>query len=229
MLPDKNKKAQSSEDEFKNASEAYSVLADEEQRRIYDRTLGVRKVNSSSTRWVSSTRTLLLLSHGGKERTKRTNERTNERVGPRRFLLMPKRFKCVLPSLSARQLEAVPAAPAAPASPAPAPARDRTLPQTSLAILFVSPLASVTLPISIYFGGLFASPPLFFFCILHFERCFGFVCGCTSSHLSLFLQCFSCHSLRSCCPPFYDDADGRMQRKRQGRSSRCTRLNRRPG
>lgn len=43
--------AQASEEEFKNASEAYGVLADMEQRKIYDRTLGVRKVNSSSKRW----------------------------------------------------------------------------------------------------------------------------------------------------------------------------------
>ena len=39
-----------SEEEFKDASEAYGVLADSEQRKIYDRTLGVRKLNSSSQR-----------------------------------------------------------------------------------------------------------------------------------------------------------------------------------
>eukprot|EP00752_Nemacystus_decipiens_P018174 g16304.t2 len=43
-----------SEEEFKDASEAYSVLADSEQRKIYDRTLGVRKVNSSSARWADA-------------------------------------------------------------------------------------------------------------------------------------------------------------------------------
>lgn len=41
---------QGSEEEFKNATEAYGVLSDEEQRKIYDRTLGVRKVNSPSSR-----------------------------------------------------------------------------------------------------------------------------------------------------------------------------------
>ncbi|CAN0302584.1 unnamed protein product [Laminaria digitata] len=49
--PDVNK---GSEEEFKDASEAYGVLADSEQRKIYDRTLGVRKVNSSSQRWADA-------------------------------------------------------------------------------------------------------------------------------------------------------------------------------
>ncbi|CAM9552405.1 unnamed protein product [Scytosiphon promiscuus] len=52
--PDVNKGGKGSEDEFKDASEAYSVLGDAEQRRIYDRTLGSRKVDSSSARWADA-------------------------------------------------------------------------------------------------------------------------------------------------------------------------------
>ncbi|CAN0313117.1 unnamed protein product [Discosporangium mesarthrocarpum] len=48
--PDVNKDKDTSED-FKNASEAYGVLADRQTRMEYDRSLGIRRVDPPRTHW----------------------------------------------------------------------------------------------------------------------------------------------------------------------------------